>query len=421
MVRSIDRRTFLRASGVALALPLLETMQPSLLHAATGEAPRRMVNICNTLGIYPEAWLPKQTGAAYETTEYLRIIDRHREHYSLFSNFSHEDQTGRQPHNSEVTFLTAARGPGRDGFKNTISIDQAAANHLGYVTRFPSVTLGTASGQSQSYTANGVMIPAEISPARLFKKMFLAGEPEEVERESRNLASGGSILDRVKAEASALRRRVSSADRVRLDAYYAAVRTAEQELNEAGAWLKRPKPVVALDQPTDIPDKADLIGRIRLLFNMIPLILETDSSRVISIMIQDHGVVPQVQGVNGSHHNLSHHGQDEAKIDQLKKIEARIIGQLDGLLTELRERGDSHGPLLDTTTVLFGSNLGNANSHEPKHLPILVAGGGLSHGKHHRHEGDHDAPLSNLFVTLLQAMGLETDRFGQSTGSLTWS
>ncbi len=124
---------------------------------------------------------------------------------------------------------------------------------------------------------------------------------------------------------------MSSADQVRLDAYYAAVRTAEQELNEAGAWLKRPKPVVVEDQPTDIPDKADLIGRIRLLFNMVPLILETDSSRVISIMIQDHGVAPQIQGVSGSHHNLSHHGQDEAKIDQLKKIEARIIGQFDGL------------------------------------------------------------------------------------------
>ncbi len=109
MVRSIDRRTFLRASGVALALPLLETMQPSLLRAATGEAPRRMVNICNTLGIYPEAWLPKQTGAAYETTEYLRIIDRHREHYSLFSNFSHEDQTGRQPWPAAAAFSTASR------------------------------------------------------------------------------------------------------------------------------------------------------------------------------------------------------------------------------------------------------------------------------------------------------------------------
>ena len=172
----------------------------------------------------------------------------------------------------------------------------------------------------------------------------------------------------------ALRRRVSSADQHRLDAYYAAVRTAEQELSEAGAWLKRPKPVVIEDQPTDIPDKADLIGRIGLLFNMVPLILETDSSRVVSIMIQDHGAVPKIEGVNGDHHNLSHHGQDEAKIAQLKKVESQIIGKLDGLLTQLRERGDNHGPLLDTTTVLFGSNLGNANSHEPKHLPILVAG-----------------------------------------------
>ena len=417
---TMNRRTFLRASGVAMALPLLETMQPALVRAAT-VAPRRMVNVCNTLGLYPQAWRPTAPGAGYEATEYLSLIDEHRKHFTLFSGLSHEEQSGRQPHNSEITWLTAARGPGRDGFKNSISIDQVAADHLGYVTRFPSITLGTVSEQSQSYTSSGVMVPAQRSPAGLFTKMFLQGDPADVEREARSLASGGSILDRLKSETSSLRRRVSTADQRKLDDYYEAVRTAEQDLTEAGSWLKKPKPEVDAMPPTDLPDKADLLGRIELMVQLIPLILQTDSSRVVSLMIHDHSVVPNIPGVNADHHNLSHHGQDEAKIAQLKKIERGIVSNVGTLLSGLRERSDGDGSLLDSTTVLFGSNLGNANSHEPKHLPVLVAGGGFQHGQHVVHEGEQDGPLSNLFVTLLQSMGVETDAFGQSNGTLTWS
>jgi hypothetical protein len=157
------------------------------------------------------------------------------------------------------------------------------------------------------------------------------------------------------------------------------------------------------------------------MFRMIPLILETDSSRVVSLMIHDHGVVPQVQGVSGDQHSLSHHGQDEAKIAQLKKVEVQIVQAFGALLSDLNGRGDANGSLLDQTMVLFGSNLGNANAHTPIDLPILLAGGGFSHGTHVRHEGEHNAPLCNLFVTLLQAMGIGADSFGQSTGALTWS
>ena len=420
MFTSIDRRTFLRASGVALALPLLETMHPALARAAAA-APRRMLNICNTLGLYPQSWSPTTAGPDYETTEYLALLDKHRERYSLFSGLSHEEQTGRQAHNSEITWLTSARHPGLDGFQNTISLDQAAANHLGYVTRFPSLVLGTATPQSQSYTRGGVMVPAETSPAGLFTNMFLQGDAEEVERQRRSLNDGGSILDRLKAQRVSLGQRVSTADQQKLDAYFDALRTAEQELNEVRAWEDKPKPVVDEAPFTDIPDPADLIGRITIMFRLIPLILETDSSRVVSLMIQDHGVVPQVEGVTGDQHSLSHHGQDETKIAQLKRVETQIVERFDGLLTELTERSDAEGSLLDTTTVLFGSNLGNANSHVATNLPILVAGGGFRHGQHIVHDGEQNAPLCNLFVTMLQSMGMETESFGQSTGTLTWS
>ena len=418
MTFRVNRRTFLRASGVALALPLLESMSPALARAAAA-SPKRMVNICSTLGLYSGSWFPTTAGAGYEATEYLSLIDGHRDRYTLFSGFAHEEQSGRQPHNSEITWLTAARRPGMDGFRNTISVDQVVSNHLGYVTRFPSVVLGTVTAQSQSFTRSGAMVPAETSAAELFRKMFLQGTPEEVAREAQSLNDGGSILDRLKSQTTSLRRRVSAGDQQKLDVYFDAVRTAEEDLVEVKAWQQRPKPVVDATLPTDIPNPADLIGRVKAMFHMIPLILETDSSRVISMMIQDHGVVPQVSGVTSDQHSLSHHGQDDAKIAQLKKVEVEIVTALNDLLTQLRERSDTNGSLLDQTTVLFGSNLGNANAHTATDLPVLVAGGGFSHGQHIVHEGDN-APLCNLFVTMLQDMGVETDTFGQSTGALTW-
>ena len=419
MTFPVDRRTFLRASGVALALPLLESMHPALARAAAA-SPKRMVNICSTLGLYSGSWFPTTAGAGYEATEYLSLIDGHRDHYTLFSGFAHQEQSGRQPHNSEITWLTAARRPGMDGFRNTISVDQVAANHLGYVTRFPSVVLSTVTPQSQSFTRSGAMVPAETSAAELFRKMFLQGTPEEVEREAQSLDDGGSILDRLKSQTTALRRRVSAGDQQKLDSYFEAVRTAEENLAEVKAWQQRPKPVVDATPPTDIPNPADLIGRVKAMFHMIPLILETDSSRVISMMIQDHGVVPQVPGVSSDQHSLSHHGQDDAKIAQLRKVEVEIVTAFNDLLSQLRERTDTNGALLDQTTVLFGSNLGNANSHTSDDLPVLLAGGGFSHGQHIVHEGDN-APLCDLFVTMLQNMGVETETFGQSTSTLTWA
>lgn len=420
MHRKLDRRTFLRTSGVALSLPLLEAMTPSIARASA-KSPKRMVNICTTLGLYSDSWFPKTVGAEYETTEYLKLIDRHRNKYTLFSGYSHQEQSGRQPHNSEITWLTSARRPGLDGFRNTISVDQVAADHLGYVTRFPSIVLGTLSPLSQSYTRSGAMVPAETSPAALFKKLFLQGTQKEIEREVQRLNDGGSILDRLKSQTASLRKRVSTVDQQKLDVYFDAVRTAEVELAEVKAWQHKPKPVIDAAPPTDIPSNADLIGRIKAMFHMIPLILETDSSRVISMMIHDHGVVPQIEGVNADQHSLSHHGQDEAKIAQLKIVESQVISAFGDLMTQLSERSDSNGPLIDQTTVLFGSNLGNANAHTSHDLPILVAGGGYRHGKHIVHEGEENAPLCDLFVTVLQSMGVETESFGQSSGSLSWS
>ena len=281
--------------------------------------------------------------------------------------------------------------------------------------------LGTTSPQSQSYTANGVMIPAETSPAGVFKKLFLRGSAEEIKRETQSLSDGGSILDRLLEEGRRLSKQVSASDRHKLDAHFEAVRAAENQLTEVQAWTDRPKPEVGRESPVDIPDSSDLIGRIELMLGLVPLILQTDSSRVVSLMIQDHGVVPQVAGVSKDQHGLSHHGQDESNIAQLKIIETEIIKRFDKLLTELQQPDLAGSSILDQTAVLFGSNLGNAASHSAKKLPILVAGGGFAHGKHIANKQEQDAPLCDLFVTLLQSMGLEVDAFGQGSKALRWS
>ena len=414
---AFNRRRFLKASGVALALPLLESTS-----LAVTAAPNRMVNICGTLGFYADSWFPKTTGIEYEPSEYLKHIDEFRDRYTLFSGLGHKNQSGRQAHNSEITWLTSAEHPGLDGFVNTQSLDQVAADHLGYVTRFPSIVVSTNVAQSQSYTKGGVMVPAETSPSALFGKLFLQGDKESVQRETQRLTDGGSILDHLQSETSSLMPRMSGGDRHKLEAYYESLREAERELVSVKAWHNRPKPTVNQDPPSDIGSSSDLIGRIRAMLKLVPLILESDSSRVVSLMIQDHGSVPSgIDGVDTDQHSLSHHGQDGAKIVQLRKVENAIMVTFKELLAALTQKHEDGSSLLDTTTVLYGSNLGNANSHSAKDLPILVAGGPLPHGKHHAYEGETNEPLSNLFVTLLRTLNMEIDSFGHSTSALTWS
>ena len=318
-----------------------------------------------------------------------------------------------------MTFLTAAINPGLGGFKNTISVDQVAAMHLGHATRFPSITLGSNTRESQSYNSNGVMLPADFRPSRVFAKLFLAGSPEEQRRQRQRLAEGRSILDAVGRQTKALNRRVSGGDRKQLDEYFAAIRTAEKELAASDAWQDRPKPKVNVEIPTDIAESSELLGRIRELMNLIPLMLQTDSTRVVSLMIQDHHVVPNIAGVQAGHHPLSHHGQDPARIAQLKIIESGILSTFSNLLKQLGQRSAQGTRLLDQTAVLFGSNLGNANAHDPTNLPIILAGGGYKHGRYVAHDEGRNTPLCNLFVTLLQRMGVETDTFATSSGALT--
>ena len=419
MHHPISRRAALKASGIAIALPLLESMKPAIGYEQMAP-PKRMVLICNALGLHSPSLFPKTSGTDYVNTEYLELLKEHRNDFTLFSGLSHPDQNGKDPHDTEMTFLTAAINPGLGGFKNSISVDQVAAMHLGHATRFPSITLGSNTQESQSYNSNGVMLPADYRPSRLFAKLFMAGSPEEQRRQRMRLANGRSILDAVGDQTKALNLRVSGGDRKQLGEYFAAIRAAEKELAASDAWLDRPKPEVNVEVPKDIAEPSELLGRIRTLMNLIPLMLQTDSTRVVSLMIQDHHTVPNIAGVQAGHHPLSHHGQDPAKIAQLKIIESGILSTFSDFLTQLGQRSAQGVRLLDHTAVLFGSNLGNANAHDPSNLPIILAGGGGDHGRHVAYDRRNNTPLCNLFVNMLNNMNIETESFATSSGELSW-
>ena len=416
----ISRRSILRAAGVSLALPMLDCLAPRLARGevAKVQSPRRMVTVCASLGLHSPYLFPQETGRDYKMTPYLEMLKDHRDKFTLFSGLSHPDQSGANGHSSEQTWLTAAAHPGLAGFRNTISIDQLIAEKIGLETRLPSLVLGT-NYTSQSYTRSGVMVPAEAKPSRVFAKLFLEGTPAEVQAQIRKLREGRSIMDTVQAQAKSFGARASAADRDKLDEYFTSVREMEQRLQKAEEWAKKPKPKVDAKPPTDIANDSDLIGRMKLVFELIPLALQTDSTRVVTVLVQGRNDVPPVQGVSIDHHNLSHHGQDPEKINQLKLIELEEIKAVNKLLTDLKVKRDASGPLIDNTMVLFGSNLGNANSHDPRNLPILLAGGGFKHGQHVAFDAKNNRPLCDLFVTMAQRMGIEEDKFATSKGTVT--
>lgn len=424
--KRLSRRHLLHGTcAAAIGLPFLEAMGPSIGQAAmpdqvvgggSSKAPRRFVAMCATLGFHTPFLFPKQTGANYEETEYLRLLSEHRDDFSVLSGLCHPEQQGNNGHASELTWLTSAQRPGLAGFRNTISLDQLIAQQVGPETRFPFLSLST-SGRSLSWTSNGIEIPGQTSPSKLFQQLFLQGSEKEIKAELRQLKRGRSILDTIGGRANELDRRLGSPDREKMDEYLTAVRDLEFRLQQSEGWVTRPKPVVAAQQPKDVQDRNDAISKQKLMYDMIVLALQTDSTRTMTFQLSGMNAVPVVQGVSSDWHGLSHHGKDPGKIDELKLIETAEFEAFAEFLTKMKRVREGLGTLLDNTTVLFGSNLGNASAHDWHNLPLIVAGGGYRHGQHIAHDPKNPPPLANLFVDFAQQMGIETDRFGSSTGT----
>jgi hypothetical protein len=414
----LHRRHFLRATGIALALPCLEIFAPARAADGGAKPRRRMVSICTPLGLHPPNFFPEKSGRDYELTSYLEILKDFRNEFTVISGLAHAGMSPGFAHQASASFLTGASGAGRPGFRNTVSVDQLAADQIGEQTRFPSLTL-SGEGLGLSWTRTGAIVPADNSPSKVFARLFLEGRPEEVKSQLRRLEDGRSILDDVRSEAGALRSELGAGDRTKLDEYLTSVRDLERRLVTDETWAKTPKPKVDAQPPQDIQNAADLIGRTRLLFDLTHLALQTDSTRLVTIMLAGSTYAPPIPGVNLGHHDLSHHGKDPAKLDQLKIVEQETMKTIRDLLAKLKQTGEDGGNLLDRTMVYLGSNLGDGSSHSVKNLPVLLAGGGFAHGQHLAFDPQNPPPLCNLYVSMLQRLGLETERFGTSTSTLT--
>lgn len=408
-----------------MALPLLECMTRRSARAAEAAAPRRMLAISNNLGILPKSFFPQGAGRDYTLSPYLTELADFRNDFTVFSGLSHPGVVGG--HSTENCFLTAARGPTSSGFRNQISLDQFAAEKLGQPTRFPSLNLGVnivKANRSLSWTRDGVLLPAEDSALALFKKMFVQGSAAEIEQRMHQLRERGSILDAVLTETRQFSRTLGADDRERLDQYFTSVRELEDRLQVAGEWEQRPKPTIDEAPPEDIRDNALFLEKLRLMLSMAELALVTDSTRIVTVMV-DAFATPvfelgdHTRSTDG-YHNLSHHGQTKEKIAQLEKVDHQQMVLLRTLLQNLaaKKEGASGRTLLEQTMVLYGSNMGDANTHDNTNLPILLAGGGFQHGQHLAFSRTDNTPLSNLFVTMLQQLGVEADGFGSSTGRL---
>jgi len=413
----LNRRTFLRAAGISLALPCLDAF--SLARAAATAPRRRMICICAPLGLHPDNFFPQKPGKDYELSTYLEILKDFRDQYTVVSGLAHAGMSSGFAHQASASFLTGVPGAGRPGFRNAISLDQLAADHIGTQTRFPSLALSGEGAGGLSWTRTGALIPADNSPSNVFARLFLEGRADEVQGQMRRLEDGRSILDDVREQAKSLRSGLGSDDRDKLDEYLTSVRELEQRMVTDESWAKKPKPKVNVEPPKDIPNAADLIGRTRLLFDLSHLALQTDSTRLITIMLAGSTKAPPIEGVNLGHHDLSHHGKDPGKLEQLKIVEVETMKTVRDLLAKLKQSQEDGSTLLDNTTVFLGSNLGDGSSHSVKNLPVLLAGGGFKHGQHLAFDPQNPPPLCNLYVSMLQRMGIETDKFGTSTSTLT--
>ena len=423
-IKRLSRRRFFKGAGAILSLPFFESLSLSADRKVNLPHPKRMLLISNNLGVLPSGFFPKTAGSNYELSPYLQELVDFRDEFSVISGLSHPDVHGG--HSTENCFLTAARGPTKSGFRNTISLDQFAAEQMGPLTRYSNFNLGVnidKANRSLSWTRDGVLLPAEDNATALFRKMFVQGDAAAVQRQLHKLEERGSILDTLLDDTRQFRRQLGRDDQLRLDQYLTSVREIEERLHGVRQWEARPKPQAGQVPPEDIRDQRRFFEKFDLMLSMARLAIESDSTRIVTLMV-DAFATPVFQlhpaeNTTDGYHNLSHHGQAEGKVKQLEDVDRQQMGLLRKLLQHLAETREGEERLLDRTMVLFGSNMGDANTHENTNLPILLAGGGFAHGQHLAFASDNNQPLCNLFVTMLQRFGIETEQFGSSTGKIS--
>ena len=418
MFRPLTRRTLLRAGAVSLALPLLDAMAPRTARAADEQRPQRLVLIHRPLGTYHPYLVPTEAGADYQATRYLKTLEAHRKQFTLFSVVSHLGYPNS--HHTEPAIFTGVHPDGvarADNIRNSISLDQLVAEKVGHLTRVPSLTLNTANCASLSWNRKGVPVPWERSRGNLFRRLFIDGTPEEIAREIKRLQHGQSILDQMRDQLASLTRELGAQDRQRIDLLASSIREAETMLLQDQAWVNKPKPKV--EGQADEFERADhWVAAQQQWYALVHLALQTDSTRVVVLGLGEQGQ-QNIPDLSIGHHDASHHGKDPAKVEQFARYEEKEYANFGGFLSKLTATNEGGEPLLSRTQVLIASNLGDASAHAADNLPVMLAGGGFKHLGHARFDAKENYPLSNLYVRMLQQMGIEADRFGSSTSVLS--
>ena len=413
-----DRRALLKAGGVGLALPMMESATVDASTKPEVQPPaKRLVAIGTYLGFHTPSWFPEKPGSRYASSQVLKPIERHRDRFTLISGLDHRAPNG---HANWRNFLTGSGTP-------SVSLDQVIAAQIGDQTRFSSLqlTCGTANGSGQiSFTREGVPLPMIGRPSVAFSRLFSSDSDQA--RMRYVLDSGQSVLDLVLDEARALERRVSRTDQQKLGEYFASVRDVEKKIQKRREWLDRPSPKVDYDLPKYDPVAPDLSLECEsIMYDLMALALETDSTRVMTLLVPGAGQVFTIDGEKliAGYHGLSHHGNDSTKIADFNRIGIEHVTRFGRLLDQLQEKKDAQGrAILDSTIVLYGSGMGDANTHNNSNLPVLVAGGQFQHGQYHaidRTKDSSSTPLfGDLFVTIMQQMGIGRERFANASRNM---
>ncbi len=406
---------------MAIALPMLEAMLPDRRATASSPQPiKRFVCLSNNYGVYPEAFFPDQNqpGTDYQMPETLQPLEKHRRDVTIFSNLDHGNTGGHQG----VPVLLSGVKPTHAAYypEGNLSIDQKIAEFVGAQTRFASLTLQVNDANLISFTRTGVQVPA-LDLQRTFRALFIDEDRNLKASATDKLKRHNSILDVVREEARSIERGLGRQDQQKFAEYLTAVRSLEIKIKQQQPWIDKPKPNPAIKPPAQTGKTTTDLA---VMMELIALAIQTDSSRAFTLT---SGFANGDLGLSGGYHGFSHHGQREKEVQALKLIERNQITQMAFLIDLLKAQVDplNGGTLFDHTAILFGCGMATGE-HSTRNLPLVLAGGGFQHGEHkvYPNANGQRIPAANLLLSILQNHGLEVDRFGTSTSTLTglkWS
>ncbi len=436
----LSRRTVLRGLGVSLALPWLEVTSTVVKAASVASSPTRMAFIFVPNGVVMNNWVPKTEGYGFQLPRTLEPLASVQNELLVITGLTHDkgrangDGAGDHARSASV-FLTGSQPRKTDGehIRSGISVDQLAAQSIGQKTRFSSLELGVDpgrmagncdSGYSCAYSSNiswsseSTPVGKEVNPRLVFERLFAGGKPSEVDKsQQQREALHKSVLDFISDDAKRLQNKLGRNDNRKLDEYLTGVREVERRIG-----TKASKP---LDIQVDyaIPDgvPGDYQDHMRMMCDLMVLAFQTDSTRIATMMFANAGDNKNYRkiGVPEGHHDLSHHGDNPEKLEKISKINRFQIEQLSYLLQKMKSIREGERTLLDNSMVVYGSGISDGNRHNHDNLPILLAGSGggtIETGRHLRY--DLETPVCNLFMSMLDRMGVDAPFIGDSTGRL---